>query len=215
MSQHVHFQMASNRVQATGNAIHKNDTSNYENGPPEAIPKVIYLHSNHALDRAEKKVKRLDHRYPTRLEESEYPKQPPAQTKEGYFNKQHARLDTASAETNLHNEPTDGRPNSIKKISRFKNVPKCLACLPINECPDIDARRSLTHFERTQRSYARVHQNGHPVASENEYLSQKSVAYFKPRGYQTARVIPFIWHSAEFSPTPTNWNRSIQWRSRT
>lgn len=103
MSQHVHFQMASNRVQATGNAIHKNDTANYENGPPEAIPKVIYLHSNHALDRAEKKVKRLDHRYPTRLEESEYPKQPPARTKEGYFNKQHARLDTASAETNLHN----------------------------------------------------------------------------------------------------------------
>lgn len=50
-----------------------------------------------------KKVKRLDHRYPTRLEESEYRKQPPARTKEGYFNKQHARIDTASAETNLHN----------------------------------------------------------------------------------------------------------------
>ena len=180
--QDVHFQTASNGFQATGTEISKKDSFNYENGPPDAIPKGIYLHSaDHALNRAGEKVRCLDRRYPIRLEENGHRKESPAQTKEGYWNKKHARLDTATAETNIHIEPPDGR----QKIARVENVHKCFACLPINECPDIDARRSLTHFERTQKPHARVHQNEHPVASERKYLSEKSVAYFKPSGHQT------------------------------
>lgn len=35
MPQHVHFQMASNCFQATGEVISKENTFNYENEPPE------------------------------------------------------------------------------------------------------------------------------------------------------------------------------------
>ena len=104
-----------------------------------------------------------------------------AQTKEGYLNGKRRKLDTASAERDLHNEP----PDSMQEITRVENVHKRPACLPINECPDIDARRSSVHFERTRRSHAHVYQNGHHNASEEEYLSQESVSCFKPSGYQT------------------------------
>ena len=126
----------------------------------------------------------LDHHYPIRLEKNRYLKQSTAQNKESYLNRQQKRQNTTSAETNLHNEPSDGRPNSMPKTARVENAHKCLACLPIQECLDIDVKRPPTHFERTQRFHARVHQNAHTFASEKDYLSQKSVASFKPRGYQ-------------------------------
>lgn len=90
----------------------------------------------------------------------------------------------------MHNEPPNGPPNSTRKIARVENVPECLARLQINECPDIDVRRSFTHFESTQqikaeRYQAHVHQNGCHLAGENEYLSQRNVAYLKPSAYQT------------------------------
>ena len=185
MPQHVYFRMASNCFQARGKTIGEKDTFSCENGTQYAIPKAIYLHSNHALDSAEKNVKRLEHRYPIQLEENEYLKHSTAQTKEGCLNIQQMRPGTASVETKLHNEPPDGPPNSIQKFARDEIVHECPACLPIKEFPDIEARRSLAHFKSTQRSHARVHQNGHPEASENVYLHQRSEAYLKPNGYQT------------------------------
>jgi len=185
MPQHVYFRMASNCFQARSKTIGEKDTFSCENGPQDAIPRAIYLHSNDALDRVEKNVKRLEHRYPIQLEENEYLKRSTAQTKEGCLNIQQMRPGTVSAETKLHNEPPEGPPKSIQKFARDEIVHECPACLPIKEFPDIEARRSLGHFESTQRSHARVHQNGHPDASENVYLPQRSEAYLKPSGYQT------------------------------
>lgn len=184
MPQHVHFQNGFELLPSHRQGHQQQGCFQlYENGPPDSIPKGIYLHSNYTLDRVEKRAMHLDHHYPIRLGKNRYLKQSTTQTK-GYFNRLQRSLNTASAETNLHNEPSDGRPNSMQKIARVENAHKCLACLPIHECLDIDGKRSLTHFKRTQRSHARVHPNGHAVASEEESLSQKSVASFKPRGYQ-------------------------------